>query len=131
MRYLLDTHILIWAITGDSRADSIRDELTNSLNEVCYSSVSIWEIAIKHSIGKLVISPSEAIEYANKQRFTELPLEAAHAASIIEVKYSEELALHKDPFDRILIAQAKMEGMTLVTADKKMANYSESCINLI
>ena len=128
MRYLLDTHVLIWALTGDSRADSVKRELIDSSNEVFFSSASIWEISIKQSIGKLSISPSEAIEYSEKQRFTELQINSMHAAAIAGLRYPENISPHKDPFDNMLIAQAKTEGLRLLTADEKIAVYLEPCI---
>lgn len=131
MRYLLDTHVLLWALNGDRRADPVKAELIDSSNEVFYSSVSIWEIAIKHSIGKLLVTPSDAAQYAEKQKFSELAITAKHAEEIIDLRYPTELPPHKDPFDNMLIAQAKAEGLTLLTADEKMANYLEPCIKLI
>lgn len=131
MRYLLDTHVLIWTLTGDSRADSVKMELIDSSNEVFFSSVSIWEIAIKYTSGKLSISPAEAIEYSEKQRFTELPMYSMHAAAITSLRYPENIPLHKDPFDNMLIAQAKTEGLNLLTADEKIAVYLEPCIKLL
>ena len=131
MKYLLDTHVLLWALTGDSRADSVKSEIVSSLNEVYFSSVSIWEIAIKHSIGKLAIAPSKVIEYANRQRLSELVMNSRHAAGVAKLNYPDDIPPHKDPFDNMLISQAKSEGLTLLTADTKIAVYNEPCIRLI
>ena len=118
MNILLDTHVLIWALENNpGLSDSARNSITRASNMVFVSSVSIWEIAIKRSLGKLE-APDNLQEEIKLHRFTPLFISYDHA----------ELAgklpdIHKDPFDRMLIAQAIIEKLKLVTRDKLIARY--------
>jgi len=118
MRYLVDTHILIQWVQGDKKLkNTIREVLQNSLNQVFVSVISGIEIAIKTKTGKLKLKTSL------KNLFKESSFE------VLETKFSHALELnvlpayHKDPFDRILISQAKAEGLTLITRDRKIWKY--------
>jgi PIN domain nuclease of toxin-antitoxin system len=115
--YLLDTQVLLWL---DIRPEKISRRLQASLDsgfEVYFSAASAWEIAIKSSLGKLTIA-CPLIALTERLGFLELPV-TAHYAEI-----AARLPLHhKDPFDRMIVAQAMEEGLTLVTADKRLANY--------
>ena len=121
MRILLDTHVLLWMATGSSKLKSAARRLIDDpANDLTFSAVSIWEIAIKNSLGQASFSVD--LTAFHKGLFaigvTELPISSIHAAA------TEQLPTrHKDPFDRMLIAQAITEGMTLLTADKDVAAY--------
>jgi PIN domain nuclease of toxin-antitoxin system len=126
MRLLLDTHIALWAIT-DSPALSAeaRRYILAPNNEVFVSAASIWEISIKHGLGRgnMPVSGNEAAEFFAQAGYMALDINADHAA------YVEKLpALHADPFDRMLVAQALYEPMHLLTHDKTIAAYSDTVI---
>lgn len=121
MRILLDTNIFLWCILDSPKLTKKARSLITSADERYVSSASIWEIAIKRSIGKLdsdgdLENLAESIEASG---FLELPITAKHAASVFSLQQ-----LHKDPFDRMLIAQAISEPLILVTADSMLAGYS-------
>ena len=118
MNILLDTHVLIWALENNPElSDGARNSIIRAGNMVFVSSISIWEIAIKKNLGKLE-TPDNLQEEIELHRFTPLQINFDHA----------ELAgklpdIHKDPFDRMLIAQAIIEKLTLVSRDKLIARY--------
>jgi PIN domain nuclease of toxin-antitoxin system len=123
MRILLDTHVLIWALIEPQRlAATTRRLLEDAGNEILFSAASIWEIAIKISLGRadFQIEPSEIIDAAISSGFTELPVHA-HAA----LQVSSLPPHHRDPFDRLLIAQAMTEPALFYTADRQLDPYSE------
>ncbi len=118
MRLLLDTHALIWALE-DSRKLSAkaRRAIEDGRNEVLTSAVSAWEIAIKSAMGRLTV-PSDLDEAVEHAGFTPLPLAFSTAQRLKELPEH-----HRDPFDRMLIAQALDEQVPIVTADRKMSLY--------
>ena len=116
-RLLLDTHVLLWALSSPARlSTTIRREIERS--EVFVSAASIWEIAIKQSLKKLKIGPAKVLEALPVAGFDLLPIDGAHAARTADLN-----EVHKDPFDRMLIAQAICESMTLVTNDEALTVY--------
>lgn len=119
MRLLLDTHVLLWVITDDERLGAIaRNAIIDEENEVFVSTASIWEISIKQSLGK-IRTPENLMEVINSSRFKIIPIEPAHAMGTRDLPFH-----HKDPFDRLLVIQAKLGSMTLVTQDRVLAAYS-------
>jgi len=123
MRLLLDTHVLLWALSNpvQLRKDT-RTAIEDPGNDVMFSAASIWEIAIKASLNRIdfQVSPEEITSAALESGFTELPVHSAAAA------YTAKLpAHHRDPFDRLLIAQAITEPAILYTADTQLEAYSE------
>lgn len=120
MRLLLDTQVLLWAL-ADSRKLSrrARSGITQA-ETVMVSAVSIWEAAIKISLGKLSGSPDELVAAISTSGFSELPVTAAHAARVGTLP-----PIHRDPFDRLLIAQAMSEPLNLLTADSLLARYTD------
>ncbi|PKO29456.1 MAG: PIN domain nuclease [Betaproteobacteria bacterium HGW-Betaproteobacteria-9] len=122
MKVLVDTHILLWAAADSaSLSEKAREILLSGSAELHFSAASIWEVAIKMGLGRpdFAVDPRQLRRGLLSNGYLELPITGELA---VEVSVLEDL--HKDPFDRILIAQAKVEGMQLVTADKLVAKYS-------
>jgi PIN domain nuclease of toxin-antitoxin system len=121
IRFLLDTHLLIWALGQSDRLPvAMRDAIEATENTVLFSPISIWEIAIKLRLGRadFDVQPEAVAEAALAAGFTELRL-GWQAAAIVA-----GLAMrHRDPFDQVLIAQASAESVLLFTADRKLAAY--------
>jgi PIN domain nuclease of toxin-antitoxin system len=123
MRLLLDTHILIWALGEPKRLPKeVRAALESPANEVLFSAASIWEIAIKKQIGRVDfdVTPDEITQAAVESGFVELPVRAGHGAMVSNLPLH-----HRDPFDRLLVAQAMVEPCRLITADADLGGYSE------
>jgi PIN domain nuclease of toxin-antitoxin system len=123
MRLLLDTHVLLWALDEPARLGwRIRDLLEDPTNEVLFSAASIWEIAIKVRLGRadFLISPEGIAKSAQATGFIELPVYAVTASRVADLPLH-----HRDPFDRLLVAQAMAEPARFYTADAQLAPYSE------
>jgi len=121
VRFLLDTQLLLWAAGHlDRLPPAAQRELNDMENELLFSAASVWEIAIKNALGRedFRVDPHQLREGLLDIGCVELPITSEHAVSIEGLP-----PLHKDPFDRILIAQALMEGITLLTADAQVARY--------
>ncbi|MGH9518197.1 MAG: type II toxin-antitoxin system VapC family toxin [Terriglobales bacterium] len=123
MRLLLDTHIFLWMVNGNLRVGSRERELIADAKEVYISSATLWEIAIKFSAGKLQVDMDALLEEIVTGGFRQLPVMNRHAMAVAQLPL-----LHRDPFDRMLIAQAMTEPMRLLTADARLAAYSELVI---
>ncbi len=117
-RLLLDSHILLWMIT---RARRIRESTIAAImdpeNQVFVSAASVWEIEIKRATGRLE-APENIIEFVENSGFTELPVTSRYGDLAARLPM-----IHRDIFDRMLIAQAQAEGLTLVTDDSQIARY--------
>lgn len=123
MNVLLDTHLLLWAAGSPGRLSvSVRDMLLDASTQPVFSSVSIWEVSIKSGLGRddFKVDARRLWRMLLANGYRELPLTGEHAVMVERLP-----PLHKDPFDRILIAQARVEGMTLLTADQAVAAYGE------
>jgi PIN domain nuclease of toxin-antitoxin system len=116
----LDTHIYLWLLQDQPKLSSIAREKIYSATEMYVSSVSIWESSIKISIGKLEADIDQLVEQIALSGFLELPVSARHARQLAHLS-----DLHRDPFDRMLVAQAMCEPLRLLTADAQVARYSE------
>lgn len=123
MSLLLDTHVVLWWLTDDPiLAEKIKDLLDHE-RDTCVSAATIWEVTIKQAIGKLP-GPADLPERIHDCGFTPLPITAEHTM------VAGRLPLHhRDPFDRILIGQAKYENLTLVTADANCHKYDISILS--
>ena len=121
MKLLLDTQLLLWAAAKRERLSAgAKEHLDDPANELVFSAASLWEITIKASLGRddFRVEPRILRRALLDHGYTELPITSEHAVHV------EGLAsLHKDPFDRILLAQALVEGITLLTADELLAQY--------
>ncbi len=121
MKLLLDTHLLLWAAGQPERlSTTARELLDEPRNELLFSAASLWEIAIKNTLGRddLRVEPRLLRRGLLDNGYTELPVTSQHAVSIDGLP-----PLHKDPFDRLLLAQALVEGITLLTSDAQLARY--------
>jgi PIN domain nuclease of toxin-antitoxin system len=127
MRVLLDTHILLWCLQGSKKLPAKAVDIVQSADEVYASVVSLWEMAIKYSLGKLNMD----IDFAELEKailvsgYEYLPVEAAHTVQLVELPY-----LHRDPFDRMLVAQSIVEPLRLVTRDSQLARYGSTIIKV-
>lgn len=117
MRLLLDTHALLWWLADDGLTDRARDAVADQANLVMVSAVSAWEISIKKAHGKLT-APDDLERQMSEGGFAPLPITIRHGIAAGELPRH-----HDDPFDRMLIAQAVAEGLTVVTHDKRFADY--------
>lgn len=127
MRYLLDTHTFLWWILDDPRLSPRADAIVRDPNnEIWFSAASAWEIAIKAGLGRITFD-DDPVELVPKQiaanGFRNLPIESEHA-----LRASRLVPLHRDPFDRMLVAQAMTEKMILLTADEMIARYGVETI---
>ena len=123
MRLLLDTHALLWAVGAPDRLSGlVRAALLDDDNEVSLSIASLWEIAIKVSLRRLELSPDwrSLIDNGRARMGARwLPVEPGHCAQVAQLPWH-----HRDPFDRMLVAQAMCEDMTLISKDRAVADYS-------
>ncbi len=117
MRVLLDTHLLLWALGSPSKLSKKARRRIDS-SEVYASAASIWEISIKRALGKLEADPAEVLAGIEPAGFNHLPIIGEHAAKVVGLA-----PVHKDPFDRLLVAQAWVEPMILLTDDDVLAGY--------
>jgi PIN domain nuclease of toxin-antitoxin system len=123
-RILLDTHLLLWAFAAPERLP-IRARKRIDVSEVFVSAASIWEVSIKAALGKLDADPAALLAEIEPAGFRLLPVTGEHAAAVARLP-----TIHNDPFDRMLVAQAKTEPLLLVTNDAALAGYGD-CIELI
>ncbi|TPK74758.1 type II toxin-antitoxin system VapC family toxin [Mesorhizobium sp. B2-4-15] len=116
-KYLVDTHTLLWVLNADSRLSDRHRDIFLAGEEVIVSAVSVAEIAIKKSLGKIALN-GDVVEILRSNGIPILSVNELHAARL------EHLPLHhRDPFDRLLIAQAQIEGLTLVSSDRHFSAY--------
>ena len=121
MKVLLDTHVLLWAAGMPARlTDEVRSLVEDPETDVVFSAASLWEIAVKNGLGRedFKVDPRLLRRGLLEHGYTELPVTGAHALAVDLLP-----PIHKDPFDRMLVAQAQVEGITLVTADDVVARY--------
>ena len=123
MRVLLDTHVLLWALGGHGRlSPTTRELLEDPATDVFFSAASIWEIAIKAALGRadFAVRPEEIAAAAVRDGFAELPVRSDAVALVARLPLH-----HRDPFDRLLVAQAVTEPARLLTADPRLPPYSD------
>ena len=120
MRLLLDTQIYLWFLADSTRLSKAARLKIKNADEVLVSAASIWEASIKAALGKLSADPAKLVEGIQASGFTELPIRSSHGALVATLP-----AHHRDPFDRMLVAQAMVEPAHLLTADSTLGQYSE------
>ncbi len=128
MNLLLDTHVALWAITDNQKLSAkARALITAPRTNVWVSAVCLWEISIKHGLGRgdMPVSGQEALNYFRQAGYNILAIEAEHTVAVGELPM-----LHQDPFDRLLVAQALVEPMRLMTHDETVAKYSDAIIHI-
>jgi PIN domain nuclease of toxin-antitoxin system len=118
VRLLLDTHVLLWVLAGSSDLDHDARELIRDGQSVVFvSAATAWEMSVKKALGKLV-APDDLEEQLRRHRFTPLAISVRHALAVGRLPM-----LHTDPFDRMLVAQAQTDGLTIMTRDEDVARY--------
>jgi PIN domain nuclease of toxin-antitoxin system len=124
MKFLLDTHLLLWAAGEPKRLSAVARQLINTpANELLFSAASVWEVAIKRGLGRkdFQADPRLLRRGLLDNGYEELPIQSDHVVAVENLP-----PIHKDPFDRLLVAQATVEGITLLTADSIVAQYPGS-----
>ncbi len=125
-KLLLDTHAFLWAVTGQGLSLAATRAFLDPASRLYFSAASYWEICIKLSLGKLALAPDWRQQFEQEMTINQiqwLPIMAAHCWQLTQLPF-----LHRDPFDRLLIAQAQIEGMTLLTGDSQIHLYSVSIL---
>ena len=134
MNILLDTHIALWTIVKPEKlSDKALELLCDNNNNLYVSIASVWEVAIKHikHSDKIPMSEFEYVDFCGLSGFNIFPLKVEHVLTLHTLRNPEKFSKskeHKDPFDRIMIAQAKLEKFSLLTDDEKVSAYNEDCI---
>ena len=131
MNLLLDTHILIWALNEDPRLpEKAKEMILDEDNAVYYSSVSIWEISIKHANHpeNVEFTGKELSQFCQEAGYLPVEMRDKHVFALETITRAEGAPPHNDPFDRMLIAQAKAENMSFITHDTRIHYYEEKCI---
>ena len=121
MRYLLDTHLLLWAaLDSEHLSPAARSILADEHADLVFSVASLWEVAIKAALGRedFSVDPDLLRRGLIQAGYEELAIRGPHAVAVVDLP-----ALHKDPFDRLLVCQARAEGLVLVTSDPLVAQY--------
>ncbi len=126
MKVLLDTHILIWWLADDPRLPRTADLIiVDPANTVYVSAASFWEIAIKSALGHIDVDPDEMVAALQSAGFVELPITFRHSIECGRLPQH-----HRDPFDRMLVAQSRIEPMRLLTHDQALADYGETVLRV-
>jgi len=120
MRLLLDTHIFLWVVADDRKLSKVARHLISEAEDVFVSSASIWEASIKAGLGKLEADVDQLVAAISASGFSELPVKAVHAARVRNLP-----DIHRDPFDRMLVAQAMHEPLRLLTVDGHLSGYTD------
>ena len=128
MKLLLDTHILLWALSNDKQlSETARELIEAPENSVFFSVISLWEVEIKHIAhkDKLPLDAEELRAYCDEAGFSYCGIKDEHIYHLKKLKQKKNSPEHKDPFDRILLCQAAVDSMTLLTHDKRLRTYTE------
>ena len=126
---LLDTHIILWAMSKNEKLNTkMRDIILNPNNRIFYSIASMWEVQIKYALKKIPISGIEFMHYCEQSGYHKLPIDDLHVVELAGLQRDESAPPHNDPFDRIMLSQAKAEGFTFLTHDPFFRGYNEPCV---
>ena len=134
MKILIDTHIAIWTmVTPNKLPKDFIEKLKNLNNTVYVSLASVWEVAIKNIKNKkaLPMNEKEFVDFCRGMEFEIMPLKLAHIMNLRNLKVKDENITHKDPFDKIIIAQSAYENIEFYTRDDVLKNYTYENINII
>lgn len=132
MKYLLDTHTLIWALKDSPQLTSeIREEIINEKNVIYVSVASLWEIQLKHQkCPDFHYSAKQIVNFCQRAGYIFLAIGIDPITGLEDLKIKEKEYVNKDPFDKILLSQAKVNNMVLLTHDQVFSHYEENCIRL-
>ena len=131
MKLLLDTHILLWALVDDPRLSAKARRLVEDRgNDIYYSIASPWEVQVKHDLHPdgLTVDARTLSEYCKKAGFLQLPVKLEHVCALSRLERRDGASRHKDPFGRIMVCQASVENMLLLTHDSRIGEYTDPCI---
>lgn len=131
---MLDTHIILWALNNNPKLPNrARTLILDEKNEIYYSSASIWETAVKYMLkpDKIRISGSKLSDLCMEMGYQMLPIVDTHIKALETLVYHNQNQMHNAPFDRIMIAQAKADGLKFVTHDSKIPFYEEACVIVV
>ena len=131
MKILLDTHILMWTFSGDTRlGQKALDMINKNRDELLFSAAAIWEISVKHAHDPQAFSltAEKMIQLCEDNGIRQLPVCFRHIPALDSLRRFENAPVHKDPFDRIMIAQAKSDNLLFMTHDSLLKYYDEPCI---
>lgn len=120
MRLLLDTHLMLWWASKNPRLPKTLKEMVNAAESVYFSRASMWEIAIKVSMGRLKLDVNQFSDSIERHGFEWLEIKDAHIRAVAALPFTGD---HRDPFDRLLVAQSMTEPLLLLTADTALAGY--------
>jgi PIN domain nuclease of toxin-antitoxin system len=123
VRVLVDTHFLVWWAAGRKIPKQAASVIQDPANELYASAASVWEIAIKVGLGRLDVDPAELVRALDDGGFKALPITSQHAIAVAALP-----EIHRDPFDRLLVAQSRVEHLSLLTQDKVLAEYGAMLI---
>ncbi len=131
MKYLLDTHIILWALVNDARLSrKAKEIILDSGNSIYYSTISPWEVEIKHlKDPNFRLSGEQLIFLCDQNGLLNLSVQNEHIRELKNLNQPQ--VQHKDPFDKILLAQARQEGMILITHDSKFRQYSDHHLMIV
>jgi PIN domain nuclease of toxin-antitoxin system len=125
VKLLLDSHAFLWWLAEDSKLSAdARQAIADPASTVHVSAATIWELSIKAALGKLDLDGADLVEEIEENDFVELPMTARHSAAAAALPRH-----HEDPFDRMLIAQAQIEGLTIVTRDSAFRDYGMALVS--
>lgn len=131
MKFLLDTHILIWFFSGDEQlTQRARAVIADESNKIYYSLISALEIEIKHTAHpyRLSIDGERFLKHCQRLGFIQVPIKTEHILSIRNLVRKENTPPHRDPFDRLMLCQAIIEDMKFMTHDDRIAEYVTDCV---
>ena len=132
-RLLLDTHLLLWWLNGDARLpQAVIERVQAPQAEIFISQASLWEMAIKVSIGRLEVDLQELERQVPLQGFRWLPISNVHLLAVADLESDgvHQNDMHRDPFDRLLVCQSRLEPMLLLTADSQLKHYGTTVLIL-
>ena len=126
---MLDTHILLWMIFGDEQlSQKARMLIKQNIGRIYYSIASMWEVQIKYMLGKMPLSGIEFMHFCEQSGYHKLPIDDLHVVELAGLVRDEDAPPHNDPFDRIMISQAKAEGFLFLSHDSMLGAYHEPCV---
>lgn len=134
MRLLLDTHVVLWALTNSERlSDAARRLITNGKTMILYSVVAMWEVAIRHERhpDRMLIDGLGFESLCEEAGIRQLPLVSRHVRALESLRQVDGSPSHADPFDRIMLAQAKADDLVFLTHDACLATYGEPCVVMV